>query len=145
MIYLNKKIEKELIVKSSTDNLAKVREFTKKAAEESGFSEETVGKIILAVDEACTNIIKHAYKFSPDGKIVISIKFDSAKFTISIIDEGIHFNPNSVPEPNIVEYYKQKKIGGLGIFLMKKLMDDVKYSTITGNKNQVILVKYLTQ
>lgn len=145
MIYPNKKIEKELIVKSSTDNLANVREFTRKAAEESGFSEEIVGKIILAVDEACTNIIKHAYKFSPDGKIVISIKFDSAKFMISIIDEGIHFNPNSVPEPNIVEYYKQKKIGGLGIFLMKKLMDEVKYSTITGNKNQVILVKYLTQ
>lgn len=145
MIYPNKKIEKEIVVKSSTDNLSQVRDFTRKAAEESGFNEETVGKIILAVDEACTNIIKHAYKYSPDGKIEISIKFDSTRFSISIVDEGVHFNPNSVPEPNIVEYYKQKKVGGLGIFLMKKLMDEVNYSTISGNRNQVILVKYLTQ
>lgn len=145
MIYQNKKIEKELIVKSTTDNLALVREFTKKAAEECGFPEETSGKIVLAVDEACTNIIKHAYKYSPDGKIIITIKFDKDKLAISIIDEGTHFNPNNVPEPNIVEYYKQKKVGGLGIFLMKKLMDEVKYSTISGNKNEVTLVKYLTE
>ncbi len=143
MNYTNKKIEKELVVKSTTDNLALIRSFTKKAAEESGFADETIGKIILAVDEACTNIIKHAYNFSPDGKITISIKFDSSKFSISITDEGIHFNPNSVPEPNIIEYYKQKKVGGLGIYLIRKLMDEVKYSTLTGNKNQVVLVKYL--
>lgn len=145
MIYSNKKIEKELVVNSTTDNLAQVREFTKSAAEESGFSEETVGKIILAVDEACTNIIKHAYKYSPDGKIIISTKFDSAKFAISIIDEGTHFNPDAVPIPNVLEYYKQKKVGGLGIYLMKKLMDEVKFSTLSGNKNQVVLIKYLTQ
>lgn len=143
MSYANKKIEKELVVKSTTDNLALIRSFTKEAAEESGFPDETIGKIILAVDEACTNIIKHAYNFSPDGKITISIKYDHAKFTISITDEGIHFNPNSVPEPNIIEYYKQKKIGGLGIYLIRKLMDEVNYSTLTGNKNQVVLVKYL--
>lgn len=145
MIYPNKKIEKELVVKSTTDNLSQVRDFTRRTAEECGFSEETVGKIVLAVDEACTNIIKHAYKYSPDGKIVISTKFDKDRFSISIVDEGMHFNPNNVPEPNIVEYYKQKKFGGLGIFLMKKLMDEVQYSTVSGNKNEVILVKYLTE
>jgi len=145
LIYPNKKMEKELVVKSTTDNLAKVRDFTRKTAEECGFTEDTLGKIVLAVDEACTNIIKHAYKYSPNGVIIISIKFDKDRFSISIVDEGIHFNPNSVPEPNIVEYYKQKKVGGLGIFLMKKLMDEVKYSTISGNKNEVILVKYLSE
>lgn len=145
MIYQNKKIVKELIVKSTTDNLALVRKFTKQAAEECGFNEDTAEKIVLAVDEACTNIIKHAYKYLPDGKINIVIKFEKDRLAISIVDEGIHFNPNNVPEPNIVEYYKQKKVGGLGIFLMKKLMDEVKYSTISGNKNEVILVKYLTE
>lgn len=143
MSYANKKIEKELVVKSTTDNLSVVRSFTKKAAKESGFSEETIGKIILAVDEACTNIIKHAYNFSPDGEITITIKYTDTKFTISITDEGKHFNPNNVPEPNIIEYYKQKKVGGLGIYLIRKLMDEVNYSTLTGNKNQVVLVKYL--
>lgn len=139
---ISNKFEKELVVKSTTENLSKVREFTKRAAEECGFSEESTEKIVLAVDEACTNIIKHAYNYYPDGVINISIKFYDAKFTVAITDSGKHFNPNSVPEPDIREYYKQKKIGGLGMFLMKKLMDEVKYSTLSDNKNQVILVKY---
>lgn len=143
---LPKKIfEKELLVKSSTDNLAMIREFTKDAASESGFSEEIAGKIMLAVDEACTNIIKHAYKHSPDGNIHISIKFENTKLIVSITDEGAHFDPNSVPEPDLREYYKQKRIGGLGMYLMKKMMDEVKYYSINENKNRVVLIKYLSR
>jgi serine/threonine-protein kinase RsbW len=140
----NKIFEKELLVKSTTDNLAKIREFIKAAAAESGFSDEVVGKIILAVDEACTNIIKHAYKYSPEGNIFIKIKLENGKFTISITDEGTHFDPNRVPEPNLRQYYQQKRVGGLGMFLMKKLMDEVKYSAPSENKNQVVLIKYLS-
>ncbi len=139
----NKIFEKELLIKSKTDNLAVIRDFIKSAADQSGFSEDTTGKIILAVDEACTNIIKHAYKNSPEGNIIIKIKFNDPKFSISITDEGSHFDPNKVPEPNLREYYKEKRVGGLGVFLIKKLMDEVNYSTLSGNKNQVILVKYL--
>ena len=140
---MNKIFEKELLVKSTTDNLAAIRDFVKSAANQSGFSEDSTGKIILAVDEACTNIIKHAYKYSPEGNILIKIKFNDPKFSISITDDGSHFDPNKVPEPDLREYYKQKRVGGLGMFLIKKLMDEVNYSTLGGNKNQVILVKYL--
>ena len=140
---MKKKFEKELIVGSSTDNLSLIREFVKSAAEESGFSSEIVGKIILAVDEACTNIIKHAYKYSPDGDILINVKLDNSRFTISIIDEGMRFNPNLIPEPDIKEYHKQKRIGGLGMFLMKKLMDEVKYESLNDDRNEVVLIKYL--
>ncbi|MEW6653978.1 MAG: ATP-binding protein [Bacteroidota bacterium] len=142
---LNKILEQNIVVKSSTDNLEKIREFTKNAALQSGFDEDSVGKIILAVDEACTNIIKHAYKFSPDGSINISIKFSEGKLAVSITDEGEHFDPTQIPEPDIREYYKQKRVGGLGMFLIKRLMDEVKYNTVTGNKNQVVLIKYLSQ
>jgi serine/threonine-protein kinase RsbW len=139
----NKIFEKEIVVKSTTDNLAQIRDFTRSAALEIGFSDEIIGKIILAVDEACTNIIKHAYKYSPEGDIIISVRYDNTKFSISITDSGNHFDPARIPEPNLNEYYKQKRVGGLGMYLMKKLMDEVKYSTLSGNKNQVILVKYL--
>lgn len=140
----DKKFERELIVKSSTDNLSLIREFTKTAATESGFPEDTIGKIILAVDEACTNVIKHAYKYSPEGEIILSVKFDNSKFTISITDEGARFNPGIVPDPDLREYHKQKRAGGLGMYLMKKLMDDVKYINLSENKNQVVLVKYIS-
>ncbi|MBI3125728.1 MAG: ATP-binding protein [Ignavibacteriales bacterium] len=137
--------EQQIVVKSSTDNLAEIRDFTKSAAQQCCFDEDSTGKIILAVDEACTNIIKHAYKFTPDGEINISIKFSDGKLSIFITDEGTHFDPTTVPEPDLREYYKQKRVGGLGMFLMKRLMDEVKYGTIAGNKNQVVLIKYLSK
>jgi len=139
----NTKFPKKLVVRSTTDNLSLIRKFTEDAARESGFDETTVPKIVLAVDEACTNIIKHAYKNSPEGKIFISISFHSSKFVVTITDNGKHFNPALVPEPNIKEYYKQRKVGGLGIYLIKKLMDEVNYSTFN-DRNKVVLTKYLS-
>lgn len=140
-----KKLNKELTVKSSTDNLAEIRSFVEEAARKSGFSDEVVHKISLSVDEACTNVIKHAYKYSSEREITINIKFSNDKFTITITDSGDKFDPTLVPEPNLKEYHRQKKVGGLGMYLMKQLMDEVKYNTLSGNKNQVILVKYLAQ
>jgi serine/threonine-protein kinase RsbW len=137
-------IDKELTVKSSTENLSLIRNFTRKTAETCGFKDEAVGKIVLAVDEACTNIIKHAYHYSPSGDIILKFKLVDSKFTISITDKGLHFNPEIVPEPNLKEFHKQRKVGGLGMYLMKKLMDEVVYHSLTGRKNEVILVKYLT-
>ncbi len=138
-----KKLDNEIIVKSSTDNLSKIRTFTRKHAAGSGFDEDTVSKIILAVDEACTNIVKHAYHYFPQGEITINIKSNKSKFKITITDSGSKFNPNEIEEPNLREYHKQKKVGGLGMFLMKKLMDEVNYHTLTKDRNQVVLVKYI--
>ena len=137
-------IEKELKVKSSTENLSLIRNFTKATAELCGFDSEAVGKIVLAVDEACTNIIKHAYQYSPNGDIILKFKLANSKFAISITDKGQHFNPNIIPEPDLKEFHKQRKVGGLGMYLMKKLMDEVVYHSLTGSKNEVILIKYLT-
>ncbi|MBL1212371.1 MAG: ATP-binding protein [Ignavibacteriae bacterium] len=137
------KLQKKITVKSSTDNLAKVREFTRSNAAKSGFDDDTIGKIILAVDEACTNIVKHAYKYYPNGEITINIDSDKSKFKITITDSGSKFNPNEIEEPNLSEYHRKRKVGGLGMFLMKKLMDEVKYHTLSKDRNQVVLVKYI--
>ncbi|MCU7494024.1 MAG: ATP-binding protein [Ignavibacteria bacterium] len=134
--------EKELVVKSTTDNLALIRDFTKSAAQKCGFTEETIDKIALAVDEACTNVIKHAYKFSPEGDIIVNINVNHSKMTVSITDHGSNFDPSLVPEPDVKKYYRQHKIGGLGIYLMRKLMDEVNFNSVAGSKNQVVLVKY---
>ncbi len=132
----------ELSVKSSTDNLYVIRDFIKNTALSLGYSNAAIGNIILAVDEACTNIIKHAYKYSPTGDIQIELNRIANKFIITILDSGIEFDPNLIPEPDIKEYYKQRRIGGLGMYLMKKMMDEVVY-TKNKNKNQVKMVKYL--
>lgn len=139
----NKIKEQELQVKSRTENLSKIREFIQGFASSVGFKQEAIDNMMLAVDEACTNIIKHAYKSYPDGEIVIRIDYKAQKLIINIIDFGKAFHPESIPEPNIQEYYRQHRVGGLGMYLMKTLMDEVKYISIPGKYNQVFLSKSL--
>jgi serine/threonine-protein kinase RsbW len=138
-----KNIKKRLSVKSTTDNLERIRNFVKKHSAQVGFDEETSNKIVLATDEACTNIIKHAYKYSKSGKINIYLSFANKKLRLSITDQGTHFNSKSVPEPDLKKYYEERRVGGLGMFLMKKLMDEVSYSQSNSKRNKVTLIKYL--
>lgn len=131
----------QIIVKSKTENLSDIRDFVKRTAEEAGIIQDLIDKIMLAVDEACTNIIKHAYKSNPDGEINISISYSNKKFTVKIKDYGTSFEANSIPEPDLQKYYREKRVGGLGMYLMKTLMDEVKYVSIPGKYNQVLLSK----
>ena len=139
----NRKKDKldKLRVKSRTKNLSRIRDFVSEKALEAGLPVDAVENIILAVDEACTNIIKHAYKSSPEGEIILNVNYDSEKFTITIIDYGKSFEPDRIPLPDLQKYYREHKVGGLGIYLMKSLMDDVKYTSVPGKYNKVLLSK----
>jgi serine/threonine-protein kinase RsbW len=120
-----------------------VRDFVSAAAQEFGFSDEETSKIALAVDEACTNVIKHAYAFDPSKKITVTVKRGNGTFEVSIFDTGRQFNPASVQTPDMKEYLSHFQRGGLGVLLMKTLMDKVEYSFSPGKPNEVRLIKYL--
>jgi serine/threonine-protein kinase RsbW len=137
----NKNRTGELRIKSKTENLSEIRDFVSGNARAAGILEATVENIILAVDEACTNIIKHAYKLSPEGEILIKINYDDEKFTVTIIDYGKSFEPDRVPLPDLQKYYREHRVGGLGMYLMKSLMDNVEYISVPGEYNQVLLSK----
>jgi serine/threonine-protein kinase RsbW len=134
---------------SRTELLNDMRRFVSDAARRFGFSEIEVGKIELAIDEACTNIIKHAYRYNPDGIIEIRISSQGAnnnqpgKFIVEIHDNGQPFDASHYSAPDMKEYFKKLRHGGLGIVLMKKLMDEVEYNTRSGPHNTIRLVKYL--
>jgi len=132
-------------IKSKTEHLLDVREFVSSAAQRLGFSDEETSKIVLAVDEACTNIIKHAYQYDPNKEIRISINTTKGALEILIEDEGKSFNPLTVKPPDLKQHLKQFRRGGLGVYLMKTLMDEVEYNLNPGKKNVVRLLKYLPQ
>ena len=131
-----------LRIPSRTEKLGLAREFVADAAKVFGFAEDDVNNIALAVDEACTNIIKHAYNYETDKEIAIVVSMNKPEFEILIEDKGKHFSPDRVPVPDMKEYMSHYKRGGLGMYLMKKLMDKVEYS-ILPRKNVVRLIKYL--
>ena len=140
---MKRKTEKfNLKIPSVTENLYLIREFVIKLAMKAGFSLETQEQIALAVDEACTNVIKHAHKYDAKRVININVILDSQKMTISISDKGKGFDVNKLQTPDLKQFAKESRHGGLGIYLMKTLMDDVQYEFNPGKKNQVQMTKF---
>ncbi len=136
------KINESRIFKSTTTALSDVREFINQRAIDFGFADREVSEITLAVDEACTNVIKHAYKGNPETEFEIRIIASGIEFEIVVRDWGDSFDPEKVPVPNIKEKFGRHRAGGLGIFLMRKLMDTVEYHG-GSSTNEVRLVRYL--
>jgi serine/threonine-protein kinase RsbW len=132
-------------IESRTERLIAVREFVSDAARIFGFPDEDVSKIALAVDEACTNVIKHAYKFDTSKTIQVSVMTENGTFQVTIRDNGTRFNPAQLHPPDMKEYLSQYRRGGLGVILMKSLMDKVEYDIAPGKMNEVRLTKYLSR
>ncbi len=135
----------EIKVKSRTENLSLIRDFVSSKASDAGLAKDDIENVMLAVDEACTNIIKHAYNSFPDGEIVIKLEYNSDKLLVTIIDHGSTFDPEAIADPDLQKYYRNGRVGGLGMYLMKTLMDDVKYITVPGKYNQVLLSKKINE
>ena len=129
-----------LIVRASTSQIADVRDFVGRHASDYGFSEEDVHDIKLAVDEAYTNVIKHAYQFDESRSVRVKIITGINEFTISLTDEGAAFDPSSYTEPNIPERIMLRKRGGVGVYLIHKLMDRVEYRH-DGVHNEILMSK----
>ena len=98
-----------LTIQSQTENLRLVREFISKNARDFGFDEESVDKISLAVDEACTNIIKHSYEYASNKDIEIVVMTRPGQFEIIISDRGKSFDPSMVKIPDMKEYIRKLK------------------------------------
>jgi serine/threonine-protein kinase RsbW len=123
--------------------LRNICDFIKPFVEESGFSENETYEILMAVDEACSNIIEHAYGAEGIGDIDCSCSFEPPILTVLLRDNGKSFSPRDIPKPNIKASLKNRKNHGLGFFIMQKIMDEVQYSPNMGNGNQLILRKTL--
>jgi len=130
-------------VESRTERLIEVRDFVSERARAFGFADEDVSKIALAVDEACTNVIKHAYRFDPTKIIRVSVSGRNSEFQVVIEDNGVRFDPAVVQPPDMKDYLTHYRRGGLGVYLMRSLMDRVEYSIAQGKANEVRLFKNL--
>ncbi len=136
------KLNSILKVKSNTENLTLIRDFVREHAVANGFSDDAINDIMLASDEAATNIMKHSYKANSSGEIEVSVVVIGEELEIILRDNGKSFNPNDIPSPNMEKYFNEKRVGGLGLHLMRTLMDSVEYSAAK-NGNKLVLKKKL--
>jgi len=124
----------DLEIPGEERHLIKVRDFVDKVCTELNVASTTTNSLKLAIDEASTNIIKHAYR-EKTGSIKITISASgSNRLTISLVDNGESFDLQKVRIPDLRRYVATGRKGGLGLFLMNRLMDDVSYNvTPSGN------------
>jgi serine/threonine-protein kinase RsbW len=131
-----------LTIPSSTRFLHDVRQFVEKHALEAGFSQPTVNAIKIAVDEACTNIIKHSYDGDTSQEVEVEVAITEGHLQVCLRDEGEPFDPSTYQEPDLTRLTERRRPGGLGVHLMRRCMDDVRYRTDQGF-NEVCLTKRL--
>ncbi len=132
--------KEELIIPASMSHLLEVREFIERIGKKYKFSDKIINSFKLVVDETCTNIIRHGYSDIKDGKITIRAIIRRLSLTVVIIDQGKSFDPRQVKDPDLNKYVQIGKKGGLGIFMMRKLMDDIQYN-LTSHGNELRLTK----
>jgi serine phosphatase RsbU (regulator of sigma subunit)/anti-sigma regulatory factor (Ser/Thr protein kinase)/transposase len=115
-----------LRVPAEDRRLAEIRDFVQEVGEKVMIPQRVLANTKLAVDEACTNIIRHGYKGEP-GEIEIVVTGNGRDFSIAIKDFGKSFDLRNVASPDLKMYVETRKRGGLGVFLMNQLMDEVRY------------------
>jgi serine/threonine-protein kinase RsbW len=132
--------EYELCVRSELSNLAQIAEFVTDQARSAGMDEDRIFEVQMAVDEACTNAMEHAYEGRSDGQVRICCYSENHQFVVRIVDFGKPFSPDDVPAPRTDAPLEEREIGGLGLFFMRQLMDRVE---IRSNEqgNEVIMIK----
>lgn len=130
-----------LTVPSSTRYLEDVREFVAQHASEASFGPDIVEQLKMAVDECCTNVIEHAYRGEPERPIDVAVIVENDLLAVRIRDEGRAFDPTNYHEPDLMQFARNRKSGGFGVHIMRRLMDEVLFRT-HGRQNECYMVKY---
>jgi len=133
----------KILFKSSTKNLSLLRKFIEDKALAFGFDESSINQIILSVDEACTNIIKHAHKYNEKEIIEVDLDSNENQFIIKLNYKGKAFDPNNISNPDMNDYFNKFKIGGLGVPIMKKFMNKIEFLHLNPDSNRLTLIKNL--
>ena len=138
-------IQHELTIPNKSEELFNARKFVKEFLSESNIDKTNSNRLTLAIDEALANIVEHAEGMAQASDIEISLilKADDKQFEAIIRDTAVRFDPTNLAEVDLEQHLRSSKKGGLGVFLMRQIMDKVSYTFEEGSMNELRLVKYL--
>lgn len=117
---------------SQTRLLGLVRGVVSELALQAGLARGTAEQVALAVEEAATNVMEHAYGGAPDGRVELLADVQAGELVIELLDDGREVDPRSVPLVDLERYRRERRRGGLGLHLMARIMDSVAFSRREG-------------
>ena len=133
-------------IDAQTRNLARVRAFVRDTIGRSGLAGRALSRVVLAVDEAVSNTMIHGY-FGRGGSVEVNVDVDSSSVRVTILDGGVPYDAARGSEASLeMDLQKHIESGarrGLGLFIMRKVMDEIIYTARSGQRNQLTLVKYI--
>ncbi len=130
-----------LHVPSSSENLAMIRSFVGDVAYRAHLSEEESLLLAVAVDEACANVIEHAYGHDATKQVMVRAILDEDTIRFDVVDQGKGFDPSLIEPKDPRQLVKERASGGLGMGLIRRIMDEVVYHIVPGEKNELRMVK----
>jgi anti-sigma regulatory factor (Ser/Thr protein kinase)/anti-anti-sigma regulatory factor len=130
-------------VESVASNLYRLCDFVTDHAHRAGMDEKEIGKIKIAVYEACLNVIEHAYHSNPNYWIDLSVHYSPETFTIAIEDRGLAFTMPKQQDYNVEDAVQKRRTGGFGLHIIRRATDDVAYKADPVNGNRLTMVKKL--
>jgi serine/threonine-protein kinase RsbW len=133
--------KRKLVIPAQIKYLAQIRSFIDYIGRKYNYTSKDINAMKLAVEEACTNIMRHGYRNIPNGEITIKILIRRLSMAVILIDQGRAFDPRTVNKPDLFKYVEMGKMGGLGIMMIRKLTDELHYS-ITNRGNEFCMIKY---
>ena len=135
-------MKKRLVLPNDIETIPQLNEFIDLVAEEVGLDMSLTMSLNLAMEEAVVNVMDYAYPDGQKGNVDIEVTADQEWMTFVITDTGIAFDPTTKEDADTTLSAEERPIGGLGIFLVRQLMDDINYKR-KGNKNVLTLRKKL--
>ena len=134
----------EITILAREESIAQVREFYQQAANDCGLSAEKVYAVLTAVEEAVWNIIEHSYTGNESGQIRCLAEKTSQGLLITLIDHGNPMPPGSIPDRDHILKANPRQLGGMGLYLMFQLMDEVAFDFFTPGENKLTMLKRIS-
>ena len=135
-------MEKSIILANDISEISRLYEFVEEVGNDFELSPDIVFNLNLVIEEAVVNIINYAYPKEEHESIYLSARMHEGSIVLVLTDTGKEFDPTAAPEADVTLSANDRQIGGLGIFLIRQIMNEVKYERIEG-KNVLTLEKKL--
>ena len=131
-----------LVITNQLTEIPSVHNQFTKFAQNDGINDSIINKICVVIDEVLTNIINYGYTQDRQSKITVLCGFEANILVLRFIDDGVQFNPLLVQHPEVVASQTEEREGGLGILLIKHLVDDIQYDR-RKNENHLTIRKFV--
>ncbi|MFA4838239.1 MAG: ATP-binding protein [Candidatus Neomarinimicrobiota bacterium] len=135
-------ITTKISIPNQIPEIEKVCDIVSTFGEEKGLPQKIIFAFHLALDEILTNIISYGYRDKDEHIIDIHLSLQAGALALEIIDDSVPFDPSDAPVPDVNQPLEERKIGGLGIYLVKNLMDEVEYKSDNGTNRLTLKKKF---